>query len=100
MHEGSGSAASAKEIHDEIERLGVQDRGRLKIFSGGGGSGENENAGADDGADAEGGQRPGTEGFAEPVLGIVGFGDELVDGFTTKSLGVRGADDADGWLTR
>ena len=52
MHEGSGRAAGAEEVDDQIEGLRVEDGRGLKIFSGGGGSGEDEDAGADNGSDA------------------------------------------------
>ena len=73
----------------------MQEGRSLKIFSGGGGPGKNENAGTDDGADAQRGQRPGAERFTEPVLGVLGIGDQLVDRLAAKNLFVGGTDDGD-----
>lgn len=53
MHERSSGRASTKEISDEIKHLRMEDRRGLKVFAGGGGSGENKDARADDGADSE-----------------------------------------------
>ena len=84
MHERSRGAAGAQEIHDQVERLRVQDGRRLKIFSRGGGSGQNENARADDGADAERRQRPRAQGLTEPVFRVFRVRDQLVDGLATE----------------
>ncbi len=66
--------------------LGVEDGRGFEVFAGGGGAGEDEDAGADDGADSEGGERPGAEGFLQPVAGFGGLGDKLVDRLTGKEL--------------
>ena len=56
-----------------------------------GGPDDREDAGTDDRADAEGGERDGAEGFLELMLGALGVGDELVDGFGGEDLsGQRG----------
>ena len=78
-------SAGAKEVHEQVEHLRVQDGGRFKVLAGGGGAGEDENARADDGADAERGERPRAEGFFQPMPGRVGVRDELVDGFAAGS---------------
>jgi hypothetical protein len=64
----------------------MEDGGRFEVLAGGGGSGEDEDAGADDGADAESGQRPGAKGFLQPVAGFIGIGNEPVDRLTGKKL--------------
>jgi hypothetical protein len=64
----------------------VEDGGGFEVFAGGGGAGEDEDARADDGADSEGGQRPGAEGFLQTVAGFVGLGDEPVNRLTGKEL--------------
>jgi hypothetical protein len=48
---------------------------------GGDGSGEDEDAGADDGADAEEDEGAGSEGASEPAM--FGVGDEGGDGFAS-----------------
>jgi hypothetical protein len=49
----------------------------------GGGTSENEDSGADDGADTEEGELPGAEGFDEAGL-VFGFVLEMVDLFGSK----------------
>ena len=53
MHESAADAAVLDEAGDEVHDLRVQDGRNLKVFAGGGGSGENEDAGADNGADSQ-----------------------------------------------
>ncbi|HUY80209.1 MAG TPA: hypothetical protein VMU92_00595 [Acidobacteriaceae bacterium] len=69
-----------------VEDRGVEDGGGVELFSGDGRADDGKNAGADDGSDAERGERDRPECFAEPVLGFFRLGDELVDGFTAKGL--------------
>ncbi len=86
MHEDLGRAAAPQEVHDDIEHLRVQDRWGLEVLAGRRGTSEDEDAGADDGADAQRGQRPRAEAFPKPVLGSLRFGDQLVDGFAASQL--------------
>ena len=88
---------AAQEIDDQVEHLRVQDRRSLEIFSRRRGSGENENAGADDGADAQRGQRPRAQRLLQPLAGVFGVGDQLVDGLAAEKLVVGGAHDFFGW---
>ena len=92
VHERSGGAAGAQEVHDEVEHLRVQNGRSLEIFSGGRRAGEDENARADDGADAQRGQRPRAERFLQPMSRVFGFGDQLVDRLAAEKLVVGGAD--------
>ncbi len=94
VHERSGGAAGAQEIHDQVERLRVQDGGRLEIFSRRRRSRKDEDARANDGADAERRQRPGAQRLTEPVRGIVRFRDQFVDGLATERLAVGSTNDA------
>ena len=59
------------------------------MFSAAAVPGKDENARADDGADAQRGQRPGAERLLKPVPGSVGFGDQLVDGLAAEKLILR-----------
>src|SRR5215470_5808065 len=86
MHERSGGAPGAQEVDDQVEDLRVQDGRGLKVFAGCGSAGEDEYAGSDDRADAQRGQRPRAEGFAKTVFGVLGFGDQLVDGLAAEEL--------------
>jgi hypothetical protein len=64
----------------------MEDAGSLEMLSGGGGAGENEDSGADDGADAQSSERPGSEGLLQPVARFVGVSNKPVNGLTGKKL--------------
>jgi len=89
--------SAAKEVHDEIENLRVQDGWRLKVFSGGGGAREHKNAGANDGSNAQGGQRPWPKRLLQTASGIFRFGNQLVDRLATEKLARRGSDNIIRW---
>ena len=91
MHQRAGSAAGAQEVNQQIEHLSVQDRGYLEVLASGRGSGKNKNSRADDRADAERGQRPWPQGFAQSMLRLVGLGDQFVDGFAAQELAAMGS---------
>ena len=76
----------AGKVPQDVHDLGVEDGGGFEVLAGGGGAGEDEDAGADDGADAEGGERPGAEGLLELMAGFGGLGNQLVDRLTGKKL--------------
>jgi hypothetical protein len=61
MHERAVHVALGHQVPEDIHHLGVKDGGRFKVLSGGCRAGEDEDAGADDGANSESGQRPGTK---------------------------------------
>jgi hypothetical protein len=86
MHESSVHIAVAEQIPEDVHDLGVEDGGGFKVLASGGGPGEDEDSGADDGADAERGERPGAKGLLELVARFGGLGDELVDGLAGKKL--------------
>ena len=69
VHERARRAAGAQEVDQQVQHLGVQDGRRFEVLAGGGGAGEDEDSRANDGADAERGQRPGAERLFEPVSG-------------------------------
>ena len=89
MHQRPGGAARAQEIHEQVEHLRVQDGRRFEMFASRGCSRKNENARPDDGADAQSGQRPGSELLFKPVAGSVGVGNQLVDGLAAEKLILR-----------
>jgi hypothetical protein len=76
----------AGQVPQDVHELGVEDGGRFKVFAGGGGAGEDEDARADDGADAERGERPGAKAFLQPVAGFGGLGNQPVDRLAGKQL--------------
>ena len=90
-------AAAAQKVHDDVEHLRVQNRRSLEIFSGRGGAGEHENARADDGADAQRGQRPRAQSLLQALARSFGFGDQLVDRLAAEKLVVGGTDDGSGF---
>jgi len=67
----------------------VQDRWRFEVLAGCGGARKNKDPGANDGADAQGGQRPWAEGFFEAMAFFVRLGKQFVDGFAAEKL-IRG----------
>ena len=91
VHERSRRAAGAQEVHDQVEHLRVQDGRSLEVLSRRGRAGENEYARADDRADAERRQRPRPQRLFEPVPGLVGFRNQLVDGLAAEQLVFGGA---------
>ncbi len=80
-----------KKVHDDVERLRVQNGWGLEILARGRGAGKNENSGADDRPDAQRGQRPGAEGFLQPLPWGLGFRDQLVDRLAAEKLVVAGS---------
>lgn len=86
MHQNARCASAPQKVDDNVENLRVQNRWRLEEFAGSRCAGEDENSRADDGANAESGERPRAQRFFEPVFRMFGFGYELVDGFAGKQL--------------
>ena len=99
MHERPGEAAGSKEIHDQVERLRMQDGRRLEIFSGRRRACKNEDSRTDDGTDAERRQRPRPERLTEPGFGVLRVRDQFVDGLAAQRLGVGGTNDDGCWLS-
>jgi len=62
----------------------VKDGGRFKVFAGGGGSGQDEDARTDDGADSKSGQRPGAKRFLQLMARLGSLRNKLVDRLTGK----------------
>jgi len=73
------------QMHDEIQHLDLVKR-RIAVLSGGGGASESKNSRANDRADAQGRQRPGAQGFFEPVFRLFRLGDQLVNRFLGEKL--------------
>jgi hypothetical protein len=72
----------------------VEDRGLGKLVRGGatadGRADDGEDTRADDRSDAQRGERERAEGLFERVLGALGVGDQLVDGFGGEDLSRQG----------
>ena len=101
MHEDLRCAASAQEVHDDVENLGVKNGWSLEIFSRGRRPRQHKNAGTDHCPDAQRCQRPGPESFLQTLSRSLRFGDQLVDRFAAEKLVVRSANGGSGlrgWL--
>jgi hypothetical protein len=73
MHERTVDVAVAEQVPQDVHDLGVEDGGCFEVLAGGGGPGEDEDAGADDGTDAERGERPGAKGLFELMARLGGL---------------------------
>ena len=71
-----------QKVGDKIEDLRMQDGRRFEMLSGRRRSGEHKNTGADNGSDAERGQRPRPQTFLEPVPRLVCLGNQFVNGLS------------------
>jgi hypothetical protein len=83
---GAGAAKHGGVAYEVVQHRSVEDGGSIELLAGNGGADDGKDAGSDDGSDAERGEGDGPESFAEPVLGLLRVGNELVDGFTRKGL--------------
>jgi hypothetical protein len=82
---------AVESAEDEIDDGGLGPGDGLGGIAANGGADDGEDAGAYDGADAEGGQGDGAESFFEGMLGTLRVGDELVDGLGGEDLSGQGA---------
>jgi hypothetical protein len=73
-------------MNDEVGERRVEDAGSIELFAGDGGADDGENAGSDDCADAESGERPRPKGLFQGMLGFFRVADQLIDGFAGKQL--------------
>jgi hypothetical protein len=73
-------------MHDVIQQWCVQDGRRIELLPGDGGADDGKDAGADDCSNAQGGERPRAERLLKPMLGLLRFGDQLVDGLAGEQL--------------
>ena len=81
---------AVESAEDEIDDGGLGPGDGLGGIAADGGADHGEDAGAYDGADAEGGQGDGAESFFEGMLGTLRVGDELVDGLGSEDLSGQG----------
>jgi len=79
------------EAQDEVDDRGLIPRAGLRGVTADGCADDGEDAGTDDRADAESGERDGAERLFERVLGTLGVGDKLVDRFGSEDLACQGA---------
>ena len=83
---GAGPAERGGVMNDVVEQRRVEDGRGIELLPGNGGADDGEDAGADDRADAQRGERPGAERLLEAMLGLLRFGDQLVDGLAAEEL--------------
>ena len=96
MHQRTSATAGTQEIHNQVERLSMEDGGRLEVFSSRRRARENKDSRTDDRADAERCQRPWPQRLAKPVRRILRLRNQFVDGLATEGLSVGSADHARG----
>jgi hypothetical protein len=73
-------------MHDVVGQRRVENRGGVELLAGDGGPDDRKNAGADDRANAESGERPRPQRLLQPMLRILRFRDQLVDGLAREEL--------------
>lgn len=66
-------------MQNEIKHGRMEHGWKTESLSRGCGSGENEDTGTDDGADAERGQAPWTQRAMQPLARLIAGGDESID---------------------
>ncbi len=64
----------------------VQNRRGVELLPGDGGSYDGKNARADNGSNAQRGQRPRAKRFLKPMFWLLRFGDQLVNRFAREEL--------------
>ncbi len=69
-----------------MDQGGSTDGWSVELLPGHGGADDRKDARSDDGADAQRGERPGSERLFESVLGIFRLADQLIDGLAGKEL--------------
>jgi hypothetical protein len=87
-------------INKPVDQGGIGDLRRIEVLAGHGRSNDGEDAGADDGADAQGGEGPGAESLFEGLAGIFRLADQLVNGFARNELAGQGSSPLDLKLVR
>ena len=73
-------------MHDVVGQRRVQDGRGIEFLPGNGGADDGENAGANDRADAQCRQRPGSEGLFQTMFRFLRVGDQLVNGLACEEL--------------
>jgi hypothetical protein len=73
-------------MNNKVGERCIEDAGGIELFAGDGGADDGKNAGTDDCADAEGGERPRPEGLLQGMLGFFRVADQLINGFAGKQL--------------
>lgn len=69
-----------------MDQGGSTDGWSVELLPGHGSADDRKDARSDDGADAQRGERPGSERLFESVLGIFRLADQLIDGLAGKEL--------------
>ena len=88
---GAGPSQGGRVMHDVVGQRRVEDGRGVELLPGNGGTDHGKDAGADDRADAQGGQRPRPERLLQPMFRLLRFGDQLVNGLAREELARQGA---------
>src|SRR5208283_180980 len=83
---GAGASQRRHMVHDVVSQWRVEDGRGVELLPGDGRSDDRENTGANDCADAEGGQRPRAERLLETMFRLFRLGDQLVNGLAREEL--------------
>jgi len=78
-------------VDQVVAERGVENAGGIELLAGDGGADDGKDTRADDGADAERGQRPRPERLLERVLRFARVADQLIDGLAGKQLAGQGS---------
>ena len=89
MHQRSRRATGTQEVPDQIQNLRVQDGRSLEVLSRSSRAGEHKYPRADDGANSKRSERPRAKRLLETMTGLVGLGDQFVDGLAAEELVFR-----------
>src|SRR6185437_1798624 len=84
---GTRPPAGADVMDQELQQRRVQDGGGVELLARNRGADDGEDARADHRANAERGEAPGSERLLQPVLRLLGIGNQLVNGFGAPKLG-------------
>jgi len=80
------------QAQEQIKNLSVEDRWNFKVLPGRSGPGQNEDAGTNDGADAQRREAPRPKALFKPMVGLFRLGDQLVDGLSGEVLVCQSGD--------
>ena len=83
---GAGSAGHRGMREQVVDEGGAADSRGVELLPRHGGADDGKDAGADNSADAESGERPGSERLFQSVFGLFRLADQLIDRLAGKQL--------------
>ncbi len=87
---GAWTSGQGRVVDEVVQQRRVADIGRVELLPGHGGADDREDARADHRADAQRGQRPGSEGLLQRVSGLFRVPDQLIDRLAGNKLAKQG----------